>query len=183
MRLYRIDKIVQRTEGQPFWMPFGVWKWFLLAFLFLVSLLLFMFLFTFPFVRTETPEPVVHEGDVEVLLCWSTADDLDLHCKDPGGEVINFQKKTSSSGGKLDVDMNVNGGIDGKKSMEHIYWPVGGAPAGEYRVWVKLFSSHSAYGKSDYTVTVKANGRKYTYSGVLREEGCTDEVCVFVSVR
>lgn len=129
------------------------------------------------------PVPDVHEGDVEVLLRWYTADDLDLHCLGPDGKIINYQNKSSSSGGKLDVDMNVGGGTDGSMSIEHIYWPVGGAPEGQYRVWVKLFSRHSAYRTSEYIVTVKVNGREQTYSGSLERVGSTDEVCMFISVQ
>lgn len=183
MKLYRIDKIVQCIKGQPFWMPWGFWKWLFYAFLFLVLLLLYLLLFTIPFEKKERILPDVHEGDVEVLLTWSTADDLDLHCQGPDGEVISYENFESSSGGKLDVDMNIGGGTDGNTYIEHIYWPVGRAPEGQYRVWVKLFRRYTSYRKSEYTVTVKVNGNEQTYSGSLERAGSTDEVCMFISVQ
>lgn len=178
MRLYRIDKIVHKALQQPFWMPWGFRKWLFRSLFFLLLLLLYLLLFTLPFEKKE-PEPIIHEGDVEVFLKWSTADDLDLHCMGPDGVIIYYQNKTSPSGGKLDVDMNVGGGTDGTLSIEHIYWPVGGAPDGEYKVWVNLYSSHSSYGKSDYTVTVKVNDTEQSYSGSIQGAGNTNEVCTF----
>lgn len=103
-----------------------------------IPLILALTLFLFP------RGPKIHSGDVE----GRTADDLDLHCIGPDGVMINFDNKTSPSGGHLDVDMNVGGGRDGRKAVEHIYWPKGRAPKGNYKVLVHLYQRYSSNLKS-----------------------------------
>ncbi len=68
--------------------------------------------------RPETPST----GDVQILLSWDNYNDLDLVCTDPNNETVWFKNKSIASGGKLEIDMNVNY-PDSKTPIENIYWP------------------------------------------------------------
>ena len=85
-------------------------------------------------------------GSVQISLSWDNYNDMDLHCIDPNGEEIFYSNKTSSTGGELDVDMNVNYG-QSLEPVENIYWSEGNAPTGVYTVYVKYFKKH---GCNDY---------------------------------
>lgn len=183
----------KQTFERTFWMPWGLWEWTVFALLFLLSLFLFILLFCLPDVFRYLMIPMLmslpflllpkgprfHSGDVEVFLEWKTADDLDLHCMGPDGTVINFDNKISPSGGRLDVDMNVGGGKDGRKSVEHIYWPKGQAPQGTYKVLVHLYHRYSSQPKSNYKVIVKYGKNRMTYVGEIEDEKNYNEICEF----
>eukprot|EP01126_Amoeba_proteus_P053072 TRINITY_DN6453_c0_g1_i11.p1 TRINITY_DN6453_c0_g1~~TRINITY_DN6453_c0_g1_i11.p1 ORF type:complete len:273 (-),score=71.72 TRINITY_DN6453_c0_g1_i11:883-1701(-) len=74
-------------------------------------------------------------GDVAISLAWDHHVDLDLHVFTPRGQEIYYGSKHSSCGGELDVDDR-----GGPRPVENIYWPVGGAPLGHYKVVVHNFS-------------------------------------------
>ncbi len=75
-------------------------------------------------------------GDVSFRLLWSGESDLDIHVSDPQGEQISHRHRRSSTGGVLDVDCNADRiCVD---PVENVYWPLGQAPSGRYRVWVRV---------------------------------------------
>lgn len=78
---------------------------------------------------------------VQVSLAWNTCDDLDLHVIEPSGVEIYHQNRKSSSGGKLDIDMNRDDANISMQPVENIFWPDGAAPEGRYRVQVNLYIS------------------------------------------
>lgn len=108
-------------------------------------------------------------GDVQVSLYWSSKDDLDLHVVAPSGEEISYGHRKSKCGGTLDVDMNVNYSTAVSGAVENIYWPVGQAPRGKYRIFVVPYSHHGgAPGTADpahFTVRLVVQGRGETFQG------------------
>ena len=100
-------------------------------------------------------------GDVQVTLEWGTAADLDLAVTDPTGERVSFGNPgPTASGGELDVDSNVS--CDDEGSIENIFWPPGGAPAGTYTVKVTGFTVESCSQgaqSGDYTLTIRVAGQ------------------------
>ncbi len=112
-----------------------------------------------------TPEPTVTlgTGDVQVTLRWSTDTDLDLHVIDPSGSEISFGARSSATGGQLDVDDVPEPGDTGPH-VENIFWPDGGAPAGDYQAWVEHYSGSP----SSYRLIVRRNGERiHTEEGTL----------------
>lgn len=82
-----------------------------------------------------TPEPGT--GDVAFRLRWEGPADLDLHVLDPAGDPVDFIRRSSPSGGVLDIDCNAHQRC--ADPIENVFWPVGAAPDGTYEVWVQLF--------------------------------------------
>ncbi len=94
--------------------------------------------------------------------------DLDLHVADPSGEEIYYANPYSNSEGELDVDCLCDDCPQG--ANENIFWEVGKAPKGAYRVWVQYFDEcgNNANVASDFTLRVVQNEKIIaTYTGTL----------------
>jgi hypothetical protein len=79
-------------------------------------------------------------GDIQISLSWNNYNDLDLHCIDPTGEEIWFSHPISNrTHGELDVDKNAHPPYT-SSPVENIYWPIGGAPSGLYKIFVVFYA-------------------------------------------
>lgn len=103
-------------------------------------------------------------GDIQISLIWNNINDLDLHCIDPRGEKIYFNNKRSRSGGELDVDMNVGPPLS-SEPVENIYWSLGNAPSGRYKIGVHHFKNHGAVDPSYFKVALKVGDKVQEFSG------------------
>ncbi len=119
-------------------------------------------------------------GDVQLSLIWYNANDLDLYCKDPNGDVVFYKNPRVPSGGELDVDANAGTTRSGlptvltTEPVENIYWPKGGAPAGRYQVFVNYFAHRPATGAPNatkYKVNVLHDGQRYEFTGTIEHGG------------
>lgn len=73
-------------------------------------------------------------GALKITLLWNFHADLDLHVKQPNGNVIYYkQNRDNSTGGYLDVD-NREGG---EGAAENTYWNE--PPKGQYLVGIDYF--------------------------------------------
>lgn len=123
--------------------------------------------------------PVPSTGDVQVLLSWNNYNDLDLIVTDPYGESVFFRNRRVSSGGQLEIDMNVEY-PDSKTPIENIYWQPGSAPNGTYNVYLLYYKQHeSGIDETPYTIKVKHGDKTDEYSGTIKEEGNTIHICTF----
>jgi Ca-activated chloride channel family protein len=115
-------------------------------------------------------------GDVQVSLLWNNTNDLDLHVIDPAGEEIYYGHRRSRSLGELDVDMNV---VDlTTKPVENVYWPLGKAPSGHYRVTVHVYTDRE-HRETPFAVEVLNKGETSSFEGILRGEKEWVQVCEF----
>ncbi len=116
----------------------------------------------------------VATGDVQVIVSWDAASDVDLHVVDPAGEEIYFANLTSASGGTLDLDSNPACSIDNVNN-ENIVWPRGGAPSGTYSVALVYWSACSVP-ETNYVVTVQVVGQSpRVFSGTLTGPGSSSQ--------
>jgi subtilisin family serine protease len=123
--------------------------------------------------------PVPSTGDVQILLGWNNYNDLDLICTDPVGESVFFRNRRVSSGGQLEIDMNVEY-PDSKTPIENIYWKSGGAPNGTYNVYLMYYRRHeSAIDETPYNIKVKYGEKTEDYSGVIKRADNTIHICTF----
>jgi Ca-activated chloride channel family protein len=114
-------------------------------------------------------------GDVRVSLIWNNRNDLDLHIITPRGEEIFYARTMDSTGGMLDVDMNVRG--ESTKPVENIFWGPGGAPQGTYRVIVQNYAFHeSDMAPYPFQIEIK-NGNQYShFEGTISGTGRASNV-------
>ena len=113
-------------------------------------------------------------GDIQISLSWNNYNDLDLHCVDPKGEEIWFSHRISSSGGELDVDQNAQPPFT-KVPVENIYWPVGGAPRGLYKIFVVYYAPRNGLdpaAPTAFTVRTVVRGWKtYFFKSLINYTG------------
>lgn len=124
---------------------------------------------------TPAPSP----GDVQILLSWNNYNDLDLICTDPNGESVFFRNRNVSSGGQLEIDMNVEY-PDSKMPIENIFWQPGTAPNGTYNVYLLYYKNHEAnLNETPYSIKVKYGGKTEEYKGVIGKEDKPIHICSF----
>jgi hypothetical protein len=98
-------------------------------------------------------------GDIQFSLFWGNRNDLDLHCIDPAGEHIFYShRKSQATGGELDVDRNASAPFT-DRPIENIYWPVGGAPPGVYKVCVVHYNRNGGRDPTAFTVRTVVSGK------------------------
>jgi hypothetical protein len=109
------------------------------------------------------------KGEIEIGLSWEDYNDLDLVVREPSGNVIFFQQKTSPvSGGELDVDRNADCSEQRTNTpIEHIVWDRIDIPTGNYKISVFFYARCSGGGQSTpFTVHLKIGGDLQKFSGV-----------------
>lgn len=114
-------------------------------------------------------DPALGTGDVQVTLRWSTEDDLDLAVTDPSEQKVSFMQPSVTSGGELDVDSNAGCANNIRSNpVENVFWPTGGAPAGNYTVEVNLYQRCStSTGPIQFTLTLLVGGQTTEKTGQL----------------
>jgi len=117
-------------------------------------------------------------GEVTITLAWQTTDDLDLHILEPSGELLNFENKIVSSGGRLDIDKNA-GEILINEPIENIYYP-SKPPRGKYGIFVHYFGSKSGAVRIPYRVFINIGGVQKQISGAHYSEGDMHAVYEFL---
>lgn len=105
------------------------------------------------------------QGDVEVAMQMNLATDLDLYVTDPSGSTVYYGNRTIASHGQLDLDANAGCGGNMGVQAEHVFWPRGQAPAGNYTVRVAHYRNCAGGRPIDYRVTVRACGETVVVSG------------------
>lgn len=115
-------------------------------------------------------------GDVTLTLEWASEADLDLRVVEPDGTEISWETTSSPSGGALDLDSNAR--CAPGPAVEHIVWPEGAAPEGEYTVRIDGFDFEaddgSSCGGGDYTLTIDVGGEETVHEGTVGQDE-TDE--------
>jgi len=126
---------------------------------------------------TSRPE-VPSTGDVQVLLSWENYNDLDLVCQDPNNETVWYRNRYVSSGGQLEIDMNVEY-PDSEHPLENIFWKQGTAPKGKYKVYLAYFKKHTLIDETTYKIKVKYGGQTKELIGTIQEKDQLKEIWSF----
>jgi len=130
------------------------------------------------FIDCGTQPEIPSTGDVQVLLNWNNYNDLDLVCVDPYNESIWFKNKRVTSGGKLEIDMNVDY-PDNDTPIENIFWKPGTAPNGTYNVYLIYYKKHINIDETPYKITVKYGGKTEEFTGTIKLENKSIPICSF----
>src|SRR5690606_21584093 len=94
----------------------------------------------------------------------------DLLVREPSGELIYWQNRTSASGGVLDLDSNTLCGTPDLRS-ENVTWEGSTPPAGTYQVILNYFTNCDQ-DETNYVVTVRiADAPSQTFEGTFTGPG------------
>ena len=109
------------------------------------------------------------EGFMRCSLHWFNYDDLDVHVMEPNGREIYYGNKRSyTTGGTLDVDMNAGGGTS-RDAVENIVWTDRSRLApGRYTVWVNQFNKRESIDVGfEFEIEVDGELHKFAYDKVV----------------
>lgn len=134
-------------------------------------------------------------GELELVLSWENANDLDLHLQCPNGEHIFYKHKKAQCGGELSSGREVtiawnergNPLVDGTgnqkvtpplgNSLERIHWPRGlEPPPGVYQVAVHLFGIHTLQAGQQVPKETMKSAAQTPYYLAIRVRG---KVCLW----
>ncbi len=103
------------------------------------------------------------EGELRTSLSWYNTDDLDIHVIEPNGCRIYYgNKRSPSSGGQLDVDMNAGFGQT-TTPVENIIWPEKSKmQEGTYRVVVNNYCRRNS-NNVGYVVQIECQGQSFDF--------------------
>lgn len=111
------------------------------------------------------------EGELRISLDWFNYDDLDLHVIEPNGNTIYYSNKRSpSSCGFLDVDMNA-GGANSREAVENIIFSdSNNMLEGEYQVLVHNYTQkeNKDFG---FNIEIECKGELFTFGQTTRIRG------------
>lgn len=86
--------------------------------------------------------------------------DLDIHCREPNGNVIYYHNMRSHTGGNLDVD--IIDPLKGKMAVENIAYPSkNNMLVGKYQFLVHCYSSNG--GNEGFKAEIEADGETYQF--------------------
>jgi len=124
-------------------------------------------------------------GLLQVNCSWNQENDVDIHLKEPNGEVVFYANTLSENGGQLDVDSNPACDIDNINSENIFYDEDSIIEFGEYEVLVDLWSNCDIEGMTTYTVTIYYEGQLMSviegenpYTGSFTQENEVDDPLV-----
>jgi uncharacterized protein YfaP (DUF2135 family) len=111
---------------------------------------------------TELPDTndVLLNNGMEVRLQWSATVDLNLEVRDPVGNTLHFDSRTSTNGGTFGFDANGFCEVISEAPVETATWRPGFLPTGSYEILV--FYQQTCEGTAQavpFSVTVTVNGQ------------------------
>lgn len=108
-------------------------------------------------------------GDVCCRLAWYNTDDLDFHMMEPGFHISYMNKGPSLNGGRLDVDMNVQG--ETRTPVENIFYgDKGRMRHGIYELMVNQYRSRETKDVGfDVEIDVQGTVHQFAYAQAVRQ--------------
>ena len=110
------------------------------------------------------------EGFMRCSLHWFNYDDLDVHVKEPNGREIYYgDKRSYTTGGTLDVDMNAGSGKT-RDAVENIVWTDRSRLApGRYTVWVNQFNKREGIDVGfEFEIEIDGELHKFAYDKAVQ---------------
>ncbi|MCY4466532.1 MAG: PPC domain-containing protein [Chloroflexi bacterium] len=105
------------------------------------------------------PSLVLLNAGIDVRLSWSGAADLNLEVRDPTGESLYWDSRTTSSGGVFGFDANGLCEVVSDNSVETATWQPGYLPTGSYEIIVYYESACDAQtGSVQFFADVSVDG-------------------------
>ncbi len=124
-----------------------------------------------PTAAPETTQPVVAElqpptdillnNGMAVSLSWNAAVDLNLEVRDPLGNTLYFDSRTSPVGGEFGFDVNGLCEVLTENPVETATWPAGFLPTGSYEILVFYRQDCEGISQSvEFTLDVTVDGQE-----------------------
>jgi hypothetical protein len=96
---------------------------------------------------------------IQVTLAWNLDVDLNLEVRDPLGNTLYFDSRTSAIGGEFGFDANGFCQVITPNPIETATWDAGFLPTGSYEILVFYRQACSTQEAVEFTLTVTVNGQ------------------------
>jgi hypothetical protein len=106
----------------------------------------------------QEPRQVLLSNGLQVALSWSAAADLNLEVRDPVGNTLFFDSRTSPIGGSFGFDANGFCQVISPNPVETATWAPGFLPTGNYEILVFYRQACQTPEPVEFTITVNVNG-------------------------
>lgn len=106
----------------------------------------------------DQPRQVLLSNGLQVTLAWAAPADLNLEVRDPVGNTLFFNSRTSPIGGSFGFDANGFCQVISPTPVETATWAPGFLPIGNYEILVFYRQACQAPDPVEFTVTVTVNG-------------------------
>jgi uncharacterized protein YfaP (DUF2135 family) len=108
----------------------------------------------------EPPTQIITTAGLEVSLTWETTADMNLQVRDPNGESLYWDSRTTSTGGTFGLDVNGLCEVLSPGGTEVASWPAGGIPSGSYEVMVFYRQGCENQNPVGFTVNITVDGEE-----------------------
>lgn len=102
--------------------------------------------------------PVLLSGGLQVTLRWNTTADLNLQVRDPSGQTLFWDSRTTNNGGSFGFDVNGLCETLTTDGLETATWSPGFLPSGSYEILVYYRQACEGTAPVPFTVDVVTNG-------------------------
>jgi len=107
----------------------------------------------------DIPEQILLANGIEVTLDWTGNADMNLQVRDPSGETLFWDSRTTTNGGSFGFDANGLCEIIADTPTETATWQPGFLPTGSYEILVFYRQSCDAtVGAVPFTISVSVDG-------------------------
>ena len=107
----------------------------------------------------EVPSQVLIAAGIETRLSWTGAADLNLQVRDPSGETLYWDSRTTTNGGIFGFDANGLCEVVSAAPVETATWQPGFLPTGSYEVLVFYREAcDSSVGSLPFELRISADG-------------------------
>ncbi|MCB9459552.1 MAG: PPC domain-containing protein [Anaerolineaceae bacterium] len=144
-----------------------------------------------PAAADETPEPssewttptqILLANGIEVRLSWTAAVDLGLEVRDPVGNTLYFDSRTSPVGGSFGFDANGLCEVITENPTETASWVPGFLPTGSYEILVFYYQACDQSVPAAFTIDVTVDGQAQpTIEGALSPPPNSDVDSVYLA--
>ena len=108
---------------------------------------------------SETPSQVLIAAGIETRLSWTGAADLNLQVRDPSGQTLYWDSRTTPNGGIFGFDANGLCEVLSDAPVETATWQPGFLPTGSYEVLVFYREAcDSSVGSLPFALQISADG-------------------------
>jgi uncharacterized protein YfaP (DUF2135 family) len=105
------------------------------------------------------PAQILLANGIQVTLAWNLDVDLNLEVRDPLGNTLYFDSRTSAIGGAFGFDANGFCQVITPNPIETATWDAGFLPTGSYEILVFYRQACSTQEAVEFTLTVTVNGQ------------------------
>jgi tRNA (guanosine-2'-O-)-methyltransferase len=120
-------------------------------------------------------------GDLQITVAWSTGADIDLYVIEPAGDTLSFQRRRSTTGGRVDaVGRGRCGDGEIHPRVENLVWEGAEVLRGTYRVMLHYWGEcQSAAGPTEVVASMALGGRVLGTVGYVLSPNELTEVAAF----